>query len=382
LQLYEIMHLEHVIDIGVVIHGPELIDSGKIVDVVEALRPFGPVSVIVGGTMARVAALDNHMTFIDTSKKITTSDALAQVSNKEVLVLANCGKTSETGTVFGQIVSSHLQRSVIQVERPGLVDGSVILWLGEDGDKSGNVQYVARHLSDHLSLTLIEKQKKALSVEEAGDIVSRQVHGAKKGEPVLVEGMVVGTVAGDDVAIVTRRGTIIDIVGVATKAHGLEKIGSIDLRTAYIKTGRLRTINEPCDRRSLLPSRPLKRGAVTFINHCAESTLDSVNEKTICAITVGDDTTVICGDILSRAGIPIIGIIDGDGDGIYTDSCISEGSIIIRLENASDDDVGLMLEGHAILDQNDYTLTDVVDIVVDFLRHSGVEFVLANNSSE
>jgi hypothetical protein len=375
------MQLEHVIDIGLVIHGPELIDSGKIVNVVEVLRALGPVSVLVGGTMARVAALDNNMTFIDASKKIHTSDALAHLSNKGVLVLANCGKTFETGTVFGQIVSSRVQRSVIQVERPGLVDGGVILWLGADGDKSGNVQHVARHLSDHLSLTLIEKQKKALSVEEAGDIVSRQVHGVKRGEPILVEGMVVGTVVGNDVAVVTRKGIIIDIVGVATKAHGLEKIGSIDLHTAYIKTGKLRAIKERCDQRSFLPSRPLKRGAVTFVNHCAESTLDSVNEKTICAITIGDDTTAICGDILSRAGIPIIGIIDGDGDGIYTDSCISEGSIIIRLENISDDDIGCMLEGCLTLDQNDYTLTDVVDLVLGFLRHSGVEFVLTNNSS-
>ncbi len=219
------MPLERAIDIGLVIHGPELIDSGKIADIVEALRALGPVCALVGGTMARVAALDKHLTFIDTSQKIHTSDALNQVSDKEVLVLANCGKTSETGTIFGQIVSSRVQRSVIQVERPGFVDGSVILWRGADGDKSRNVQYVARHLSNHLSLTLIEKQKKALSVEHTGDIVSRHVHGAKRGEPVLVQGMVVGTVVGDDVAVIAQRGSIVDIRGVAMKAHGLEKIG-------------------------------------------------------------------------------------------------------------------------------------------------------------
>jgi len=370
------MPLERAIDTGLVIHGPELIDSGKIADIVEALRALGPVCALVGGTMARVAALDKHLTFIDTSQKIHTSDALNQVSDKEVLVLANCGKTSETGTIFGQIVSSRVQRSVIQVERPGFVDGSVILWRGADGDKSRNVLYVARHLSNHLSLTLIEKQKQALSVELTGDIVSRHVHGAKRGEPVLVQGMVVGTVVGDDVAVIAERGSIVDIRGVATKAHGLEKIASIDLRTAYIKTGHLRASNEACDRPFLVPSRPLKRGAVTFVNHSAESTLESVNEKTICAVTVGDDTTAICGDILSRAGIPIIGIIDGDGDGIYTGACKAEGSIVLLLENVSDDDVGFLLEGSAALDRNDYTLDDVVDIVTNFLRQSGVDFVI------
>jgi hypothetical protein len=373
------MQLERAIDIGLVIHGPELIDSGKIADIVEVLRALGPVYVLVGGTMARFAALDNHMTFIDTSQKIHTSDALAKVSDKEVLVLANCGKTSETGTVFGQTVSSRVQRSVIQVERPGLVDGSVILWWGVDGDKSSNVQYVARYLSHRLSLTLIEKQKKALSVEDAGDMVLRHVHGAKRGEPVLVQGKVVGAVVGDDVAIITHRGSIVEITGVATKAHGIEKIGNIDLRTAYIKTGHLRPSNDACDRPPVLPPRPLKRGAVSFVNHCAESTFESVNEKTICVITVGDDTTAICGDILSRAGIPIIGITDGDGDEIYAGACKAEGSIILHLKNTSDDDVGFLLEGSSVLDRNDYTLDDVVDIVKDFLRQSGVEFILTND---
>ena len=110
-----------------------------------------------------------------------TSDALNQVSDKEVLVLANCGKTSETGRVFGQIVSSRVRRSVIQVERPGSIDGSVIIWRGADGDTSRNVQYVARHLSDRLSLKLIEKQKRELSVEQTDDVVTRHIYGARLG---------------------------------------------------------------------------------------------------------------------------------------------------------------------------------------------------------
>ncbi|MGB9213559.1 MAG: DUF2117 domain-containing protein, partial [Halobacteriota archaeon] len=100
------------IGIRLVIHGPELIDSGRIADIVEALRPLGPLYVLAGGTMARVAALDKHLTFIDTSQKIHTSDALNHASDKEVAVLANYGKTSETGRVFGQIVSSRVRRSV------------------------------------------------------------------------------------------------------------------------------------------------------------------------------------------------------------------------------------------------------------------------------
>jgi len=369
------MSLELAVDTGLVIHGPELIDSGKIADIVEALRALGPVCVLVGGTMGRVAALDKHLTFIDTSQNIHTSDALNQISDKEVLVLANCGKTFETGTVFGQIVSSRVQRSVIQVERPGFVDGSIILWRGADGDKSRIVQRVARHLSNYLSLTLTERQKKDLSVGHTGDIVSRHVHGAKRGEPVLVQGKVVGTVVDEEVAVIAERGRIVDIRGVTMKAHGLEKIGNIDLRTAYVKTGSLRAGDESCGQSSVRPARPLKRGMVTFVNHCAEGTLECVNEKTICTITVGDDTTSISGDILSRAGIPIIGITDGDGDGIYAGMCKAEGSIVLRLDNASDDDIGFSLERSGALNGGDYTLDNVIEIVMNFLLRNGVEFV-------
>ncbi len=363
------------IGIRLVIHGPELIDSGKIADIVEALRALGPLHVITGGTMARVAALDKHLTFIDTSQKIHTSDALNRVSGKEVLVLANCGKTSETGRVFGQIVSSRVRRSVIHVERPGSIDGSVILWRGADGDKSRDVQYVARQLSDRLSLQLVKKQKSELSVEQTDEVVTRHIYGARPGEPLLVQGMVVGTVVDEDVAVIVRRGRIVDIVGVATKAHGLEKIGNIDLGTAYVKTGHLRASNEACAQRSMVPARPLQRGSVTFVNHRADQTLESANETTICAITVGDDTTAICADILSRAGIPIVGITDGDGDGLYTGACEVEGSLVLRLNNASDDDIGFLLEQSDALNGGNYTLGNVIKIVTDFLCQNGVEFV-------
>ena len=366
------------IGIRLVIHGPELIDSGKIADIVDALRALGPLRVLAGGTMARVAALDKHLTFVDTSQNIHTSDALNHVSDREVLVLANCGKTSETGRVFGQIVSSRVRRSVIHVERPGSIYGSVLLWRGADGDTSRDVQYVARHLSDRLSLKLVKKHKRALSVEHTDEVVTRHIYGARLGEPLLVQGMVVGTVVDEDVALIVERDRIVDIAGVAIKAHGLEKIGNIDLSTAYVKTGHLRPSNEVHVQRSMVPARPLQRGSVTFVNHRADETLESVNESTICAITVGDDTTSICGDILSREGIPIIGITDGDGDGLYSGTYQVEASLTLRLCNASDDEIGFLLERSGELDDEDYTLARVIEIVTNFLHETGVVWQYAS----
>jgi hypothetical protein len=362
------------VGIRLVIHGPKLIDSGKIVDVVGALPALGPLHVLAGGTMARVAALDKHLTFIDASKKMHTSDALINDSDNEVLVLANCGKTSETGHAFGRIVSSRVRRSVIHVERPGAIDGSIILWEGADASLSSCVQFVARHLSERLLLKLITRQKNGLSAEHAGEVVTRHVYGAKPGEPLLMQGMVVGTVVDTDVVVTARRGRIVNISGAVTKAHGLEKITDIDLDTAYIKTGHLRTGNKVSVRGSTQPARSLQRGSVAFINHSADQSLDSVDDTTICAITVGDDTTSITADILSRLGIPIIGIIDGDGDRLYAGSHEVVGSVILRLADASDDDVGLLLEQSGKLDGRDYTLAQVIEIVKNILLKKGVEF--------
>jgi hypothetical protein len=363
------------IEVGLVIHGPELIDSGNIGGLLNILSALGPLHAQAGGTMARVAILDKQLTSIDTSKKMHSSEALNFLSDKDVLVLANCGKTLETGIALGEIVSSRVRRSVIQIERLGVTDGRLILWQGYDGDKFRYVQYAARHLSTRLPLQFEQRQKKAMSSRSAAQIVARHIAGAKRGEPVLIEGIVVGTVVGDEVVITAEGNKVVNVSGVATKAHGLQKIGEIDLGAAYIKTGFLRAQNKACGQEMLRPARPLKRGRVIFVNHRAESTFESVNEGTVCAITVGDDTTLICGDILSRIGIPIVGITDGDGDGIYAGTCKADGSVIFRLSKASDDNVGLALEQSGILNGENYTLGDIVTIVTGFLRRGGVEFV-------
>ena len=58
------------------------------------------------------------------------------------------------------------------------------------------------------------------------------------------------------------------------------------------------------------------------------------------ALTVGDDTTAIAGDILARLGIAVVGIVDGDIDRLAGSLTILPGSIIIRVRPGYDDIVG------------------------------------------
>jgi hypothetical protein len=76
-----------------------------------------------------------------------------------------------------------------------------------------------------------------------------------------------------------------------------------------------------------------------LIDHCAEDALEKADGAYV-AVTVGDDTTAIAGDILARLGIPIIGVTDGDLDRLAGDTMIHPGSIIIKVTPGCDDIIG------------------------------------------
>jgi len=58
------------------------------------------------------------------------------------------------------------------------------------------------------------------------------------------------------------------------------------------------------------------KGKVAFVDHTGYDVFKFLDEGICCAVTVGDDTTAIVGDVLERFGLPIIGIVDGDRDGL------------------------------------------------------------------
>ena len=107
----------------------------------------------------------------------------------------------------------------------------------------------------------------------------------------------------------------------------------MDLGKAIIRSGFIR--------RSLArPRRGENRGeGAVFIDHCAEDAFE-VSQGAAVALTVGDDTTAIAGDILARLGIPVVGIVDGDLDRLAESLTMTPGSVIIRVEPGYDDQIG------------------------------------------
>jgi hypothetical protein len=97
------------------------------------------------------------------------------------------------------------------------------------------------------------------------------------------------------------------------------------------------------------------------------------------AVTIGDDTTSIAGDILKRFGIRMIGITDGDADGLISgieSGALDEyakflplGSVIIRLKPETDDVIGEMVRKDIFKGSDEIELEGDVETRFEELKH-------------
>ena len=233
--------------IGVVVHGPNIIDSGWALKLINLLSDYGDVVARSGGTMGRTAVIDESLEdIIDISKKLVPSESLKLFNNLnvDIIFLINYGKSSVTGQVFGYKVYNHYLSkianntiSLIQIERPGEEDGSIISWNGDNTD-------LISQLSQKLDLNIVTpeeiydnhfKQDKI-----ANNKTQRIVHGVSPNENIIVNSVVIGKSSSDKVTLIAEDGYITEIIGGVIKQHGVEKLGQVDLKSAIIKTGLLR----------------------------------------------------------------------------------------------------------------------------------------------
>ena len=325
--------------IGIVVHGPNIIDSGYALKLIDLLKGYGDVKVRLGGTMGRTAVIDASLeNIIDISRKLVPSDSLKIFHDDgvDVIFLLNYGKSDVTGQVFGYKVYNHYVEKiednsipVIQIERPGEDDGSIIPW--------NNDLNLAFELSDKLRLDIVKPEEvyeRHIKQDNAG-FNQRIVHGVSPGENIMVNSVVIGKTNSDRLTLIAKDNHIVDIVGGELKSHGLEKLGEVDLDSAIIKTGLLR--HAKVTPRVISNEKP-DEFKVTFLDHAGEDVYKFRDSSLV--ITVGDDTTLISSDILYRFNIPVIGITDGDLDKVVEDGFKVNNSIIFEVESGFDDIIG------------------------------------------
>ncbi|WP_406669882.1 DUF2117 domain-containing protein [Methanolobus sp. ZRKC4] len=343
-------------EIGIVIHGPDVVDSGMAKIILDKLNDYGNISAIMAGTIGKTAVLDAHLEdIIDIRKSLKPSRCIEEFfKTKDIVILLNHGKTTNNGIIFANIVVSKLiDRNIkpfIHIERPGSPDGKIVPWNSRSIDFALEMAKVTE-----LKITDVPDLIIPISVEDHNHRIIRNVYGVHIGEKIMVNGIIVGFAQSEDIQIVTENGFIKNIKGAKVKEHGLEKLHRyeqkipIDLNACWVKSGSLRgnnfsvrknmtelkyILNE--EKNSLDSGDKIK---AVIIDHEAERSFELVKCAQV-AVTIGDDTTDLAGDILYRLKIPIIGITDGDIDGFSHNKHIYPGSTVLRLKPGYDDIIG------------------------------------------
>ncbi len=296
-----------------VVHGPEAFDAG---DVGRLTTLLSPRRVLVAGVMARTAAEESGLPVVCTDER--PSVVLAALSGRAFLV--NRGKTPESGRIFGEIIAGRL---------PGLVhietsSGTVYCW------NRGDVA-LAEEIARLTGYALVP-----VSSEGARQDGVREIRGCLPGEAVFVNGIVIGTATAETVVLASEGGALRPVSGLDPKTHGFEKLlraGLPDIQRAWCKSGPVR--RAPPGR----GERACRAGRIAVIDHCGHTLYGELGEDVCGVLTVGDDTTAVCGHICSHSGIPVFGVVDGDGDGIVAPG-YAPGSVVVEVRVGRDDDVG------------------------------------------
>jgi hypothetical protein len=224
----------------------------------------------------------------------------------------------------------------------------IIRWLVKSGDENTfkNITGVFTAFEERESYKLQSRCK------EESNLVYREIRGVHPGEKIVVDGFIVGTASrGDSVTLIARDGKLVNILGGTLIEHNLEKLPPLELEKELIKTASVIRRTKP----KLIGDVPRKgkRKGVACFFYTVDKLFPKIEERDAdiaVAVTIGDDTTGIAGDILKRFGIPMIGITDGDADGLIEGietgaleeyaKFMPHDSVIIRLKPERDDIIG------------------------------------------
>ncbi len=370
------------LDIGVIVHGPGIIDSGCALRIIDILSTMGNVSCRLGGTMGRTAVIDASLEdVIDISRKLLPSQSIRLMAeDNDVLFLLNYGKNQVTGHTFGYKVytNSNCNARLIQIERPAEEDGVIIAWSDEIDDE------FLLEVSNRLRLPIISSDMaKRIACDESNidddnSVIKRKVAGVAPGENVMMNGVIIGRVTDESLVITAKNNRIIDMDGGVIKEHGLEKLGKVDLKKAIIKTGLLRK-SDNVTPRIIKHEQSIKQTAV-YLDHAAED-IYKYNKNSVI-VSVGDDTTLLSSDILYRFEVPVIGITDGDLDKVVEKSFKMDDSLIIQLESGWDDIIGRKIFDE-IFDENQIITIDSIDSlkdeIISLINQTDVEYHIVEN---
>jgi hypothetical protein len=326
--------------IGILFHGPEVFDSGWAQRIVQSFSTIGPLHCVLAGTMGRTAAMDSRLSDIH-CPGMQPSQILKELPNNvDQVIFANYAKSPASGLQHGAMIWAKAKISIPLVQIECSAGWFIEL-------NAGSSSEVIEILERKLGLQRHDPVENPSSIWEQDGRVCRKLTTAASGDFILADGIVIGKAIGGEIVIECKGRQIIKTSGIQIKTHGLEKLdrrGGIDLKSVKLAT------THSLRRMEHIPRITKQSGkGMAFVDHAAIRIYDQVRNVE-GAVTVGDDTTAIVGDILYRFGMPVIGITDGDRDVIIENGRMAPGSVIFTVQQ--DDVFGLTVFSKVFQDRS------------------------------
>jgi len=386
--------------LGLLIHGPEVIDEDEAREAIETLKKAGfEVEAALGGITGKTAVIDAGMRHvIDISKDLKPSEVVEDFVKRgiEFIVLVNHAKTEESGFMFGEgVLRNFIDRggakknlSFVQLEYGS---GIIIRWLLKPVDENiyRRITGVFSGFEEREPSKLESRYKK----NTHSNLVYREIRGVHPGEKIVVDGVVIGMSSpsrenkNSSVTLVAKEGKLVKIIGGTLIKHNLEKLPPLDLEKELIKTATVirRTKPKKIGTEGVLREGKRKRKKMACFFRTVENLFPKIEDAEDAdadvevAVTIGDDTTSIAGDILKRFDIRMIGITDGDADGLIAgiesgaleeyEKFMPPDSVIIRLKPERDDIIGERVKEEIFRGGEEIELKGDVEMQFEELKH-------------
>jgi len=187
-----------------------------------------------------------------------------------------------------------------------------------------------------------------------------------------------GRAISDDVIVVEKGGTIVEIKNISPKKEALEKLSKmheIELDKIKIDTTKSLRDYEMYYHPRVSGQNDLNiitdRTSIGFLDHAGYD-IYRIIKNCNGLVSIGDDTTSVVSDIAYRFNIPVIGIIDQDRDHLLNNVYVHEDSEVFIVKK--DDDAGKIIFNE-LFNKNDVIDTPfdkVKEKIFDLLDRRGI----------
>ncbi len=311
-------------------HGIDIFYDNRSKDILNKLSNRYQLKPYIVGTMGITSLLDSGIEGVELIFK-RPSVAISELKGFDSVLLVLKARSIETARTFLGAIG---ERTDFQGEILGIDINTNSLF-----EIKSEISDIKSYL---ISLGFNEEPiGKGIDVTIEDNYLVRRIRGCKSGELLLFNGLVVGKIFNEKVKVYVKDNKIERIHGVEIKKHGLEKIKEVDIFSLKIDS------TNGFETRDTFIVKKLDGENIILINHNAYSIYRNLSNLS-GAVTVGDDTTRISGYILQRFGIPLIGIVDGDKDGVIKGEHFHKGSVLFEVKG--DDITGEKIQSHFFRD--------------------------------